>query len=205
MMMLGQPELDRIADAVRRAEAGTAGEIIVVVERAAGSYRSLALVFAWLLAFIVPWPLLWLTSLPAQTIFLAQLLAALVSALVLAASPGLRMALTPRFIKRQKAHEAACREFMLRGLTRTSARSGVLVYVAMAERYAEVMVDTGIAAKIDNARWREVVNPLVEAIHAGSLADGLVSGLERIGAILAPLLPPSDRGDELPNKVVLIA
>jgi putative membrane protein len=202
---LDQADLDRIADAVRSAEAGSAVEIIVVVERAAGAYRSLSLVFAWLLAFLVPWPLIWLTSLAAQIIFVIQLLVALALALVVSFRQGWRMALTPRFIKRQKAHEAACREFILRGLSRTRRRSGVLVYVALAERYAELLVDTGISEKVDDARWREVVQPLLEALREGDLANGLVEAVGRIGDILAPVLPPDDGVDELPDKVVLIA
>ncbi|MGL4729803.1 MAG: TPM domain-containing protein [Bosea sp. (in: a-proteobacteria)] len=205
MKALEQADLDRIADAVRCAEAVSAAEIIVVVEQAAGTYRSLSLVFAWLVAFIVPWPLIWLTSLSAQVIFIIQLGAALVLAIIVSIRQSWRMALTPRFIKRQKAHEAACREFILRGLVRTKSRSGVLIYVALAERYAEVLVDTGIAAKIDNRRWQEVVNPLIEAIREGRLADGLIRGVDQIGDSLAPIIPANGQEDELPNKVVLIS
>jgi putative membrane protein len=205
MSALAQADLDRIADAVRRAEAGSAAEIIVVVERAAGAYRSLCIVFAWMFALIAPWPLIWLTNLSAQMIFLIQLVVALALALTVSLRQSWRMALTPRFIKRQKAHEAACREFILRGLSRTKNRSGVLIYVALAERYAEVLVDTGIAQKIENAHWREVVNPLIGSIRQGQLADGLIAAVDQIGDLLSPVIPSDGREDELPNKVVLIS
>ncbi len=204
MQTLDQTALDRIAEEVRRAEAGTAGEIIVVVERAAGAYRSLSLVFAWLLAFLVPWPLIWLTGLSAQLIFIAQLTVALALAVLLSIRQGWRMALTPRFIKRQKAHEAACREFLMRGLSRTTGRSGVLIYVALAERYAEVMADSGISAKIDDDAWRQVVNALVETLHEGRLAEGLVACVGEVGEMLARVAPVEHAVDELPNKVILI-
>jgi putative membrane protein len=201
---LDAAERERVEDAVRRAEAGTAGEIVVVVEQAAGAYRSLNLVMLWMLAFAVPWPLIWGTQLPARTIFLTQLVVALVLALLSSARPGWRVALTPRFIKRGKAHEAACREFMLRGLTRTKARSGVLLYVALAERYAEVVADSGINADETGNDWRDVVNPLTDALRDNRLADGLVAAIDNIGNILARTLPPSDHVDELPNKVIIL-
>jgi putative membrane protein len=205
MSVLDQTDLDRIADAVRRAEAGTAGEILVVVERAAGAYRSLSLVFCWMLAFMLPWPLIWLTELSAQVIFIAQLALALSLAVIVSFRQSWRMALTPRFIKRQKAHEAACREFILRGLSGTRLGSGVLIYVALAERYAEVLVDSGISGRVDADIWRDVVGSIIDAIKDDRLADGLISGIDRIGDILAPVLPASDRVDELPNKVVVIS
>jgi putative membrane protein len=205
MSVLDQTDLDRIADAVRRAEAGTAGEILVVVERAAGAYRSLSLVFSWMLAFILPWPLIWLTNLSAQIIFIAQLVLALSLAVIVSFRQSWRMALTPRFIKRQKAHEAACREFILRGLSGTRARGGVLVYVALAERYAELLVDSGISERLDAGVWRDVVDSIIDAIRDDRLADGLISGIDRIGDILSPVFPASDRADELPNKVVVIS
>jgi putative membrane protein len=205
MSVLDQTDLDRIADAVRRAEAGTAGEILVVVERAAGAYRSLSLVFSWMFAFILPWPLIWLTNLSAQIIFIAQLVLALSLAIIVSFRQSWRMALTPRFIKRQKAHEAACREFILRGLSGTRQGSGVLVYVALAERYAEVLVDSGISERVDADIWRDVVESIIDAIRDDRLADGLISGIDRIGDILAPVLPATDRVDELPNKVVMIS
>ncbi len=201
---LDAADRERVEDAVRRAEAGTAGEIVVVVEQAAGAYRSLSLVMLWLLAFAVPWPLIWGTQLSARNIFLAQLVVALVLALLSSARPGWRMALTPRFIKRGKAHEAACREFILRGLTRTKARSGVLVYVALAERYAEILADSGIHAGEAGTDWREVVKPLTDALREGRLADGLIAAVDSIGDILARSLPASDREDELPNKLIIL-
>ena len=53
-----QPDRDAIAEAVRRAESLTAGEIVVVIDRAASSYRNVPAMLALTLALFVPWPLL---------------------------------------------------------------------------------------------------------------------------------------------------
>ena len=85
--MIGSPLLTpdacaRIERAVGRAEAGTAGEIVVMVAARAGQYRSIAHVAALVAGLILPWPLLVLTSWSTGAILLAQ--AALVAALLAA-------------------------------------------------------------------------------------------------------------------------
>jgi putative membrane protein len=75
----------------------------------------------------------------------------------------------------------------------------------VAEHYAEILADTGIAERVDQAVWREAVTDLIEAIKAGRTADGLLRAVERAGSVLAQHAPPSaDDTDELPNKVIVI-
>jgi putative membrane protein len=202
--MLSEPERERVAEAVREAESRTAGEIVVVVARAASGYRSVPLVYALLGALATPWPLIAATGLSASRIFMLQLAVALVLLAVLS-WPGLRLALVPTFMKRARGREAAAREFVGRGLTRTRGRTGVLIYVAEAERYAEVIADTGIADRVDEGVWRAGIEDLVTALREGRGAEGLVAAVGRVGAILAEHAPVrAEEGDELPNKVILI-
>ncbi|HEX8167584.1 MAG TPA: TPM domain-containing protein [Beijerinckiaceae bacterium] len=202
--MLDAADRERIAAAIREAEARTAGEIVVVVARQAGSYRSVPLLYALVGALAAPWPLIRLTDLSAAGIFIVQLAVALAVAAAFS-WPGRRPALVPRSIRRARAHEAAAREFLARGLTRTRERTGVLIFVALAERYAEVIADAGIAGRVDPAVWRDTVAELIEALRAGRAGDGLMSAVRRVGAILAEHAPPpADDADELPNKVIVI-
>jgi putative membrane protein len=202
--MISTEERSRLTDAIRDAEAGTAGEIVVVVASHASEYRSVPLLWALLAALAAPWPLIAFSALSASRIFLAQLV---VAAALCALLPWLARgsALVPGVIKRARAHEAATREFMARGLTRTRERTGVLIYVAMAEHYAEIIADEGIAERVDEAVWRDAVTELIEAIKAGRTAEGLLLTVRRAGTILARHAPPSaDDEDELPNKVIVI-
>ncbi len=202
--MIEAEDRERLVEAIREAEAATAGEIVVVVARQASGYRSVPILWAMLGALASPWPLIWITTLGPSQIFLAQLVVALALSVALSL-PKRRYALVPGFMKRARAHEAATREFVGRGLTRTRERTGVLIYVAAAEHYAEIIADTGIADRVDAGVWRETIADLVEAIKAGRAADGLVAAVRRVGAILAEHAPPrSDDLDELSNKVILI-
>lgn len=195
---------DAIAEAIRRAESRTAGEIVVVVEGAASSYRTVPVVLALTLALLVPWPLIALTMASAQRIFLIQLIcaAALLAGLLWYGRGG---RFVPGFVKRRRAHDAALREFVARGLTRTSGRTGVLLYVALQERYAEVVADSGIDGLVDAARWEAIIEPLITAAREERLTEGLIAAVDAAGALLAEHVPPRPSDvDELPNKVILL-
>lgn len=195
---------EAIAEAVRRAELQTAGEIVVVIERAASSYRNVPVVMALALALFVPWPLLSFTMMSAQRIFMIQLFCAagLLGTLLWYGRGG---RFVPGFVKRRRAHEAALREFTARGLTRTKGRTGVLLYVALQERYAEILADTGIDGLVGQDTWRDIIEPLLAAAREDRLTEGLIKAVDGVGAVLAQHVPPVPGDvDELSNKVILL-
>ncbi|CAN5245715.1 hypothetical protein BH10PSE8_BH10PSE8_12930 [soil metagenome] len=201
---MDEQDRDPIAEAVRQAESLTAAEIVVVIDHAASSYRTVPVVMALSLSLLVPWPLLALTVTSAPRIFLVQLVcAALLLGALLWYGRGGRF--VPGFVKRKRAHDVALREFTARGLTRTRQRTGVLLYVAIQERYAEILADTGIDGKVDQAVWNGIIEAMLMAAREDRLRDGLIDAVRAVGAVLenhAPRTP--DDVDELPNKVVIL-
>ena len=193
----------RIAEAVARAEAGTAGEIVVMVSARAGLYRSAPLAVALLGGLVLPWLLLWLTRWSAASILLAQ--GALVAGLLAAGlSERLRLALVPRPVRRARARDAAVRAFHARGLDRTRARTGLLLYVALAEHHAEIVADAGIVARVGSQSWYGTLSELTAALARGEIEAGLTQAVERLGACLAEHVPAGpDAVDELPNRVIV--
>jgi putative membrane protein len=119
--------------------------------------------------------------------------------------PPVKMGVVPVSVKRDAVRALAGRQFLAHGLTNTEARTGVLIFVSLAERQAEIIADTGIAAKVDANVWRAAMDRLVTEIRAGSLADGLIAAVEMSGAVLAEHFPPRphDR-DELADDVVIL-
>ncbi|UCI08502.1 TPM domain-containing protein [Mesorhizobium sp. B1-1-8] len=186
---------DRIAEAIRAAEATTDGEIYCVVAHASDGYFFPAAFLATLGVFVASLAVaygleaLWLTiRLP--HFVLAQLLA--MAAVVLALlwlRPALRIHLVPRRLRYQAAHINAMKQFLARNVHRTQARTGVLIFVSIAERYAEVVADAGIDVKVGQHVWDSVVRDLTQ--HAGDdrLADGFVKAIESVGAVLAGHFP----------------
>lgn len=202
--MISEQDRHRVSQAIHEAEKGSSGEIVVVLARQADSYRAIPIALGLFLALLVPWPLIWFTELGPSRIFLIQLAVAVVLNAVLA-WPPLHLALIPGSIKRARAHEAALREFSTHGLSRTQGRTGVLIFVAAAEHYAEIIADIGIADRAGPAIWQEIIAELIAAIRQDRLSDGLIKAVQRAGLILAEHAPPQARDmKELPDKVVIL-
>lgn len=193
----------RIAEAVARAEARTAGEIVVMVSARAGHYRSAPLTAALVAGLVLSWLLLWLTRWSAASILLAQ--GALAASLLAAGlSERFRLALVPRPVRRARARDAAVRAFHARGLTRTRARTGLLLYVALAEHHAEIVADAGIVARVGSESWCGTLSELTAALARGETEAALIQAVERLGACLAEHVPAGpDARDELPNRVIV--
>ncbi|MBA4270214.1 MAG: hypothetical protein C0447_12450 [Methylobacterium sp.] len=201
---MDERDREAIAEAVREAEGQTAGEIVVMIDRAAASYRMVPVAMALTLSLLVPWPLLAMTETSAPRIFLIQLVCAvLLLASLLWYGRGGRF--VPGFVKRRRAHDVALREFTARGLSRTRQRTGVLLYVAIQERYAEIIADSGIDGRVEQAVWDGIVESVVLAGREDRLREGIVTAVRAIGAVLANHAPRSpDDVDELPNNVVIL-
>ncbi|ODR97298.1 hypothetical protein AUC69_11720 [Methyloceanibacter superfactus] len=193
-----------IASAITRAEKHTSGEIVVVVARASSSYGYFALMCVALLALAVPLPLIYLTNWPVEHIYIAQLAVFAAGALLMLWQP-LRMAITPTALKRTRAHQRAVEQFLVQNLHTTKGRTGVLIYVSDAERYAEVIADDGIYAKVTPQVWDELIDALTAHIGTGKRTEGFVAAIEICGKILAEHFPPSTVDqDELPNHLIVL-
>lgn len=199
-----ESDMERIAEAIRRTETATSGEIFCVLARSSGSYRAYPLVLAFLIALLVPLPLIYLTFTSAVTIYSAQLaVAALLTLLFMHRS--LRFSIVPPGIKRDRAHAEAQRLFAAHGLHQTKERTGILIFVSLAERYVEVVADAGIDEKVSQKVWDNAVIALLKAIKRDELGNGFIEAIGICGKVLAEHFPPGAvNKDELPNKLILL-
>jgi putative membrane protein len=200
----------RIAEAIRNAEENTSGEIYcVVARRSDGYFFSAAMVFtvsilviSLVVAFLMEaW---WLTMrLP---VFVSAQLLALAAALALVnILPGLRIRLAPRRWQYIRSHENALKQFLARNVHLTAERTGVLIFVSIAERYAEIVADAGIDAKVPQDMWDSIVAGLIDDARHDRLADGFVTAVAAVGALLAEHFPVRpDDVNELDDHLVEI-
>ncbi|MEO5756506.1 MAG: TPM domain-containing protein [Mesorhizobium sp.] len=201
---------ERIAAAIRAAEARTDGEIYCVVAHASDGYffpaAFMATVCMLAVSLAVGYGLeAWWLSIRLPHFVLAQLLALACVLALLWTLPLLRIHLVPRRMRYQAAHTNAVKQFLARNVHRTAARTGVLVFVSIAERYAEVVADSGIDSRVGQHVWDGVVRDLTA--HAGDdrLADGFVKAIEQVGAVLAEHFPvTSGDTNELDDHLVEI-
>jgi putative membrane protein len=204
-MIISDADKTEVEHAIEVAERKTSGDIVVVIARESGGYFYVPYLWASLIALVLPWPLIHWTWMPVQEIYLLQLATFAVLAVILHYRP-LRFALVPGSVKRQNAHRRAMEQFLAQNLHTTSGRTGVLLFVSVAERYVEVIADEGVHAKVPDSEWRDIVDELTASIGRGEAAKGLVSAVRRIGDHLAAHFPADkDHTHALPNHLIILS
>lgn len=191
----------RIADAVRRAEALSRGQIVPVVVEKSDPYPEvryrgalLAAALATALVVLLHAPLT-LAELP-----LVQIGAGLLGAALSMWDPVERLLAGGRAMD-EAVRARAMRAFHEHGLHRTVEGTGVLVFASLFEREAVVLGDRGIHEKVGDAEWDRTVAALVAGLRAGDPGTGFVDAVALAGARLAEHFPrdPSARG--APNEL----
>ena len=204
-MDLNEQDRVRISSAIRASEARTTGEIVcVLAENSSADATGVPVMLAAIVALALPWPLMMFTALPLQSILSLQVLTFL-GLLTILCLPRVRVALLPRAARRALAHRAAMEQFLTRGIARTRERTGILIFVSMAERYARIIADEGIASRVPQEEWQGALDTLKAHMREGRIADGFVTAIDRCGAVLAAHFPvvEGDRS-ELPDRIYLI-
>ncbi len=219
---LSEADRTRVADAVRAAEAGTAGEIVTIITDRSDSYHDAALVWSAVAAVLAlaalaiapdfylgmwdrllgDWTVEWT---PRQLFELAAVVAALKFAgtwLILFWKP-LRLWLTPRPIRNARVRARAITCFKVGAERRTHGRTGILIYLSMAEHRAEIVADEAITGKVSPEVWGHAMASMISEIAKGNTADGLIAASREVGAVLAEHFPRAENDvNELPDRLI---
>lgn len=203
--MLSESEHHLVAEAIRKAEAQTAGEIrVVVTTQPLVRHPFYALMWAALAALVLPWPLALFTALSVPMLLSIQAIVFVVVGAVLLFT-ALGPLVVPRAALDAAARGAAVDYFLAHGIHQTRGRTGILIMVALPERLVEVVADEGIHARVGHEAWRTVCAIVLEGARDGRLAEGLSAGVAEAGRILSAHVPRLPRDtNELPDRVVII-
>lgn len=204
MTLFTAEEEQRVSETISQAERTTSGEIVVVVAAKSDTYLYVPPLIAALVSLFVPWPLIYFSSFTAETVYLIQLVVFLVLTVVLLPMP-VRTALVPRQVKHRHAHRRAVEQFQVQNLYTTTGNTGVLIFVSVAERHAEILADAAIDARVPAGTWDKIVTDLAATIGKGQPADGLVAAIVAVGAHLTEAFPPETRNpNELPDHLIVL-
>ncbi len=187
----------RATAVIREVEAGTSMEIVVAVRHQAsrhfGTCAALGVALA-LGAFAVMWfsP----TPYDVTTMPLDALVAFVLGALTCVLVPELRRVLTPRRFLAAAAERAARRTFDELGVEKTRERTGLLVYVALFERAAVLVPDTGLVGEPLREALSKARVDLNDAVQRRDF-DAFLAGIAGLGPVAAAALPrkPDDENE----------
>jgi putative membrane protein len=230
--MLSDQDRKTIEEAVRAAELRTTGEIYTVVARESSDYREVPIAWAAIGALAAPAVLLAAgihVTVPDlfgdQSWSAAQLGAAaegaaraaltgaillqgvlFIAIAVLVAVPPVRRFLTPGPLKRERVRRRAQEQFLAKNLQSTRERTGILIYVSVKERMAELIADEGIDAKVDRKVWDDAMKALVGGFRRKAPGAGFAAAIGQCADILAQHFPARehDNPNELPDSVVVL-
>ena len=211
----------RVSAAVHAAEGGTSGEIVTIVADRSDGYEDIALVYTGLIALFVPvlfaaWPALpleivarftsgWGETEVRDLMLLAFAAMALVSALVFATLQWepLRARLTPKATRRRRVRARAIELFKVGAESRTTGRTGILIYLSLAEHMAEIVADEAIYTRVPATEWGDAMIEMVAEVREGRIADGMIAAVTHVGTILSAHLPrAADDANELPDRLI---
>ncbi len=86
---------------------------------------------------------------------------------------------------------------------RTIGRTGILIYLSMAEHRAEIVGDEAITKVTTPDTWGEAMTALLTEVKAGGPATASSPRLEIIGEVLAEHFPKSSEDtNEIPDKLI---
>jgi putative membrane protein len=221
-LYLSEADHDRVTAAVSVAEAHTAGEIVTIVAGRSDGYADIALAWAAIVAFtaltvlsVFPdfylgladdllghWAHEWT---PRQVFVLALGVATakFIGMLLLQLWAPLKFFLIPSHIATLRARARATAYFRTGAQGRTTGKTGVLIYLSLAEHHAEILADQAIAVKVGPEVWGEAMAAMLVELKAGRLADGMIAAVERVGTVLAAHFPRADDDvNELPDRLI---
>lgn len=221
--MLSPNDHEGVATAIREAEGRTDGEISVVVAPESDSYADAVLHWALLAALfplalfatfpdLLHWATSWLhepwgNEAPPLRLSVLLLLVATVGAFLIAWAilrlSRVRMAVTPHATKVRRCRRRAIMLFQVGTERRTATRTGVLLYLSLAEHHAEIVADESIQSKIGGEEWGEAMLALLEGIRAGQPGQGVANAVARIGDVLATHFPYTGTDpNEMPDRLI---
>lgn len=206
MVRFSAADKARITEAIHAAEQATSGEFVAVVARQSDHYLFLPLLWAALLALLVPGAfLLGGSRLAYIHLYQIQLATFVVLALLFLFLPPLHLALVPRAVKHHRASLLAKAQFYLQGVHLTHEHSGVLFFVSLAERYVEIVADQDIHEKIGEARWRTIIETFIEHVRRGEITEGFIAAIAACGASMAEHYPAKPgQSNELSDGLIEI-
>ncbi|NRA88798.1 MAG: TPM domain-containing protein [Rhizobiales bacterium] len=211
--------LKAISQKISQAEAKTSGEIMVVLAKQSDDYQYIPILWAALLALSVPLIFiinrffndflqldLVLGNYGYLNIVYFVQLAVFVIAMLLVQYSGIKYKLVPKYIKHRRARRLAREQFMAQEIQATAERTGILLFISLAEHYVEVIADKAIYEKLDNGVWQDIVDALIVEIKQNNMNDGILSAIDAIGVLLNEEFPLNTEklANELPNHLVLL-
>lgn len=192
----------RAAEAVKAVEAATSAELVIAVRRTSANYRAAAyhcgfVVMGLATATLLVSPRVYTVG----AIALDAIVAFVLGATLCANVNVLRRVFVLRSTRKANVGAAGRATFYDLGVSKTSGRNGVLVFVSTFERACAVVPDVGVDPAKLGPGWQAALDALSAAAGRADL-DAFLDAVKGLGPVLGAAMPRSaDDVNELPDEV----
>ena len=193
----------KIEKAIFEVEKKTSSELVAVVTEKSGEYLYISLLLTSLASLLIPFGLLFFApDMEAKSIYEAQLLGFMLF-MVLFNVPKVLFYLLPKSVFVKAAKFKAYETFRILGLQKTRNYQAVMIFVSLYEQYIEIIADSAISAKIDNALWQSTIDAFVEKVKNEAFEEGYLQAITEVGALLVHHFPiEKEDKNELSNGLI---
>ncbi len=92
-------------------------------------------------------------------------------------------------LRGQTPRQRALEVFANLHLWDTNERNGVLIYVLLADRAVEIVVDRGAHQRADTAHWHRICHEMQAKFRDGHYREGAIGGIEAVTEVMAVHFP----------------
>ncbi|MDC7241329.1 MAG: TPM domain-containing protein [Spirochaetales bacterium] len=219
-VILSEEEQSAIAQAVKKAESRTSGEISTAVIAESSDYAFFevraAVVFAVLLyilqlqifhgleAFVSS--LVW--NSPAWLVPLFMGAVSLIGGglfYFFSNLPAVDRVIIPKNIMAKRVRARALMHFTESGVYQTKDGTGILIFISLLEKRVEILADEGISSKMPEGEWESIVSEMTASFGDKKISEGLIGAIERCGRRLEEFFPkPEGNENELSDNIVIL-
>jgi hypothetical protein len=95
--------------------------------------------------------------------------------------------------------------FAEHGIWDTADRSGVLLYISLADHKVEIVADRGINRLIEHTTWQAICSRLTQGYAAGEFHQSTLDAVAAVNALLHQHFPAGDGNhNELPDRPLVL-
>ena len=120
-------------------------------------------------------------------------------------SGQIRVSIRQRRSRKEKGmsvEDLARKEFHSLGMTKTSERTGVLIFVLLEDKKFHILADEGIHKKVTEGTWETIAGEMARHFGEKKFKEGIEHGIRAVASELGKHFPRKPGGhNELPDTV----
>ncbi len=202
-------EFEQIQNTVQETEKKISGEIVPVFLQQSDSYRetywkSICIFTSIAMMAIVAREFFW-----KQIIFYTPLDIVLILGISIIVGflttyiPSYKRLLIGKSTMQERVTQAAESLFLQENVMETKHRTGILILLSLFERTVFIKADKGIAEKVSQEEWDDIIAQITATIKQGKQAKAITNAIEYCGILIEKhgFVIASDDTNELPNTL----